>query len=344
MSFHTFVPAEFHHGVRAMSYDDQLIYLYEIVVAPVYLRPGLGSHWTPFPVSISSACHLKIQTYIDEIKRMRAEHDEDSINEYTKETIKKFFEDRGSSWLGYGYTDEYAWGEILKKAENEDMIAEIIVRLNMYWDVQYVKSTIDAFYNKASEQMKERIAEKKDEIEKFNIKFNINFNAKQILRRARLKMSSVRKSLELKFVLQFRRIATGEEVPKGIDKEAVEKVWDLRKYYKSIFDSNDYGKQVSQLIIMYNSTRKKIKGRLVLYGILKDDSTWRGEIRLSTEDADNLAYFRRKVENMERKKVENMERNAEERKVYTKKREKEIKEQDNEWKRKTEEATRKMYN
>lgn len=334
MSFHTFVPAEFHHELVDMSYDDQLMYLYEIVVAPVYLRPGLGSRdfKDVFEVSISSVCHIKIQTYIDEIKRMRAEHDEeDLINEYTKETIKKFFEYRGSSWLGY--TDEYAWGEILKKAENEDMIVEIIARLKMYWsDVQYVQSAIDAFYNKASEKMKERIAKKEDEIKKFKI----NFNAKQKINRARFKMSFLRKSPELKFILQFRRIVEDKEVLEGIDQETAKEVWDdSRKYYKTIFDSNDYGKQVEELIKMYN--RKKIKGRLVLYEILKDDSTWKGEIRRSTEDADNLAYFRKMTENSEIERKRRVEQ-------VKKQRARESARESAEFKRKTEEAMRKMYN
>ena len=341
MSFRTFVPAEFHHGVRAMSYDDQLKYLYVIVVAPVCLKYQSQGYMANLQERVSrsigttkdSIVRENLKGYINAIKRMRAAHDEDSTNAYATETIQKFFEDRGSSWSGY--TDEYAWGEILKEAENEEfiqnMIAEIIVRLNMYWDdVQYVQSTIDAFYNKATKQMKERIAKKKDEIEKFNI----NFNAKQKIRRARFKMSFLTKSPELKFITQFRRIATGEEVPKGIDKEAVEKVWYKRKnIYKSIFDGNNVDKQVEKLIIMYNSTRKKIKGRLVLYGILKDDSTWKGEIRRSTEDADNLAYFRKMTENSEIERKRRVEQ-------VKKQRARDLAE----WKRKTEEAKLKMYN
>jgi hypothetical protein len=199
----------------------------------------------------------------------------------------------------------------------------------MYWSgIEDVKSTIDAFDKKASKQMKERIAEKKDEIEKFNI----NFNAKQKLRRARFKMSFVRKSPELKFIKQFRRIVEDKEVLEGIDQKTAKEVWDdSRKYYKTIFDSNDYGKQVEKLIKMYN--RKKIKGRLVLYEILKNDSTWKGEIRRSTEDADNLAYFRKMTENRE---------------IERKRRVEQVKKQrareSAEWKRKTEEAMRKMYN
>ena len=73
-----------------------------------------------------------------------------------------------------------------------------------------------------------------------------------------------------------------------------------------------------------------------MYEILKDDSTWKGEIRRSTEDADKLAYFRKMTENSEIER----KRRVEQVKQVKKQRARDLAE----WKRKTEEAKLKMYN
>jgi len=334
MSFRTFVPAEFYHNTMQLlqldyesSYTDQFNLLY------VYVVGGDELTWTSenklydgerFIVKYENMViqiqdyniHENMLEFMERVKGMKDSKLWQEMRAYTAGSIKKFFIDSGSSWTGY--TDEYAWGELLKEDPLRDMLVEIIARLIMYWsDVERVNSAIDAFNRKASEQMQQRIKNKMKEIEKLSALQS----AQQKLRRARHKLILLVKSPELKFIDQFRKIAEGKEkVPQGIDMLVVKKTWDTRKmYYKSIFNGKDYAKQVAKLIILYNSTKvdgKKIKPPLASYEKLTNEDTWQGEIELGTKDQDNLEHFRlkhskEKYEEIERAKREKSQREAE---------------------------------
>jgi len=161
MSFRTFVPAEFFHGIWRMSYKDQLQMLYVYVVSGdeltwwvrkgdelIYQNNEELQKYEKFTKWHGESTHLHFRR----IRPMMQECRWDEAHALTLQSIKNFFIEPENTLFGYGYTDESAWDELIKRKSTRNILVEVIARLTMDWsDVGHVKRTLTAFDQKAGE-------------------------------------------------------------------------------------------------------------------------------------------------------------------------------------------------
>ena len=173
MSFRTFVPAEFFHGIWSMSYKDQLQILYVYVVSGDEM-----TWWVQKGEELIYQNNKELQKYekftnwageettffhFRTIREMMKKEMWVKAHDYTVMSIENFFMNERNTL--FGYTDESAWDELIKRKSTRNILVEVIARLTMDWtDVKHVQRTLTAFDQKAGDWMKYLINEKMKKI------------------------------------------------------------------------------------------------------------------------------------------------------------------------------------